>query len=430
MMKFLYVFLLAMMCSFSFAGTAEVKSKIIQAVELDKEAELKLIKNTVNINSGTHHLAGVRKVGKIYQKQLAELGFKTKWIDEPSHLQRAGHLFAYHRGANKGKKILLIGHIDTVFDCNSPFQQYKQIDNIATGPGVVDMKGGNAVLIHALKALKKVDVLKSMNITVALIGDEENAGLPHQVARKQLIEAGKKSDIALGFEPSFDLHHLVTARRGIMAWKMNVNAMQGHSSLIFTKELGEGAILGMSEFLEKAKKLVKEKTYLTFNPGLIAGGTNVNINQDKGIARVEGKNNVVAKHAYAQGDLRYLYINNVKIINQQLLKLASELPKPLQAKFELLEAVNLPAMAPSKRNIDLLKVAKNINQALNLGDLRANHPNEKGAADIAYIAQYVGALDGLGAIGGYPHSPKEYMDIRKTIDATKRAALLIYELGK
>src|SRR5580765_1888650 len=159
---------------------------------------LALLERVVNINSGTQNFAGVRAVGAIFLASFDRLGFKTRWVDG-APFQRAGHLVAEHRGA--GPRILLIGHLDTVFERDSPFQTFRRIDEkTATGPGIIDMKGGDVVIVQALAALEAAGALKDMNVTVVMTGDEEDGGRPLVKSRDALVAAAKGVEIAIGFE--------------------------------------------------------------------------------------------------------------------------------------------------------------------------------------------------------------------------------------
>ena len=145
------------------------------------------------------------------------------WISMPDSLNRAGHLFAETPAVKKpkGKKLLLIGHLDTVFEENSPFQNFERInDSIAFAPGGNDMKGGNVIILYALKALNEQGLLKNTQVIVAFTGDEESSGKPLSISRKDLIDAAKKSDIALGFETSTGFNYATVARRGASGWKV------------------------------------------------------------------------------------------------------------------------------------------------------------------------------------------------------------------
>src|SRR5689334_20962892 len=173
------------------SGDEHQIAKLIQSYQSES---IQFLEQTVNINSGTYNAVGVRKVGALYQKFLNDLGFVTRWIDMPSNMERAGHLIGEIKG-KKGKRILLIGHMDTVFEPSSPFQKWEQRDSIASGPGTNDMKGGNMVMLYALKALHDKGLLKDRQITVILHGDEEDAGRPLDISRRDIIEAAKRSDV-------------------------------------------------------------------------------------------------------------------------------------------------------------------------------------------------------------------------------------------
>lgn len=115
------------------------------------------LEKVVNINSGTLNKEGVRQVGKLMADELDKLGFKTEWIDLPDSLNRAGNLVATRQG-KKGKKLFLIGHLDTVFEKSLPMEPFtRTTDSTATGQGVRDDKGGDVVIIHGSYATHGTD---------------------------------------------------------------------------------------------------------------------------------------------------------------------------------------------------------------------------------------------------------------------------------
>lgn len=120
----------------------EHEKKAIAYINSHMQDAIGLLAESVNINSGTLNLDGVRKVGAVYARVLEKLGFTVEWVNEPDSLHRAGHLVATHKG-KKGKRIFLIGHLDTVFEPDMPAGPYTVLDDsTATGQGVNDMKGG------------------------------------------------------------------------------------------------------------------------------------------------------------------------------------------------------------------------------------------------------------------------------------------------
>ena len=228
-------------------------------------------KKAVNLNSGTHNFAGVHEVGELFRAPLEALGFQARWIDGKA-FGRAGHLVAEHPAA--GPRIVLIGHLDTVFEKDSPFQRFERIDSSsARGPGIIDMKGGDVILIAALQALQSAGALKSMNVAVVLSGDEEDVGSPRSLAREALLAAAKDAEFALGFEDGDgDPAHAVTARRGSIGWKVRIEGRAAHSSQIFSEPVGAGAIFEAARILDAFREAFSGEAHLTLSPGMILEG--------------------------------------------------------------------------------------------------------------------------------------------------------------
>src|SRR5580693_8722328 len=189
------LFLLVMLfpTAFAFAqGMSEREAALVRSIDDEGPAAVALLERIVNINSGTFNTVGVLEVGKTLEKEFQTLGFATRWVAMDS-VKRAPSLVAEHKGS-RGKRVLLIGHMDTVFEPSSPFQKFVRDGDIATGPGTSDMKGGIVVILSALKALRSAGALDGARITVFITGDEESPGQPTEISRKEFIEAGKNSD--------------------------------------------------------------------------------------------------------------------------------------------------------------------------------------------------------------------------------------------
>jgi glutamate carboxypeptidase len=252
-------------------GTANAQNlttteqKVLSDIEANMPAMMQLLKESVNINSGTYNTEGVKKVGALYAKELAAIGFTIEWIKMPDSLKRAGHLVAYRKG-KKGKKIFIIGHLDTVFEPDMPPNPFTMLnDSTATGQGINDMKGGDVIVLAALKALHQQHLLDDTSITVYFTGDEENAGEPRNVSRGDFIERAKKHDVALGFEGATNLNTIATARRGASGWTLEVEAQQAHSGGVFGKG-GYGAIYEAARIVNEFREKLSTQPYLTFNP--------------------------------------------------------------------------------------------------------------------------------------------------------------------
>src|SRR5215472_6985473 len=275
---------------------------IVSAIDAGNPAALKLLEKAVNINSGTHNFPGVRAVGDVFRLEFTSLGFTTTWVDGTA-FHRAGHLIANHPGP--GPRIILVGHLDTVFESDSPFQAFKRIDdNTATGPGVIDMKGGDVIIVSALKALKAAGMLDRLNVIVVMTGDEEDAGDPQSAARAALVQAAHGAQYALGFEDGpGDPKFAVTARRGTSSWKLQVKAKAGHSSQIFRSDIGFGANYEIARILDGFRRRLASEPHLTLNPSLVLGGTAADLDEPLARGVASGKTNVIPEKAVAIGDL-------------------------------------------------------------------------------------------------------------------------------
>ncbi|MBM3928263.1 MAG: M20 family metallopeptidase, partial [Sphingomonadales bacterium] len=176
------------------SATAQTPAQIAtmrKTIAAEEARTIDLLTALVNQNSGSLNLDGVTKVGAMIRAELEPLGFAVTWEDQTA-AGRAGHLVATKPG--KGAKLLLIGHLDTVFEPSSPFQTAVREGNRLTGPGSGDDKGGLVVIVAALRAMQAAGTLKDAAITVYLTGDEEKTGTPLDVARGGLIAAGKAAD--------------------------------------------------------------------------------------------------------------------------------------------------------------------------------------------------------------------------------------------
>ena len=392
----------------------------------DAEA-LALLERVVNINSGTQNFAGVRQVGDVFRAEFDALGFKTEWVDGSS-FQRAGHLVATHPGTSP--KILLIGHLDTVFERDSPFQKFERIDaDWARGPGVCDMKGGDVIIVHALKALKDAGQLDKMNIVVVMTGDEEAAGRPLSQARAALVAAAQGAAVAIGFENGDgDPKHAVVARRGTTSWQLTVTATTGHSSQIFSPELGAGAVFEAARILTAFRETLAGQPHLTFNPGVMLGGTSAEFDATSARGTAFGKTNVIAARALVSGDLRGLSRDQFdKAMAAMRGIVAKALP---HTKSEITFDEGYPPLAPSPGNERLLVLYDQASRDLGLGTVTAVSPDRAGAADVSFVADHVPMIiDAVGMKGRDDHSPQETADLRTLPVQTKRAALLLARLA-
>ncbi len=412
--------------SLSAQRLSRVEKKIVKSIETNNTEAISFLEEVVNINSGTLNLAGVKKVGAVFGTAFENIGLETTWITMPEEMNRSGHLFAETKG-KKGKKLLLIGHLDTVFEEDSPFQTFTKInDSIAHAPGGNDMKGGNVIILYALKALQEQNLLNDAQIIVAFTGDEESTGSPLDISRKDLIDAAKRSDIALGFETSTGFNYATVARRGSSGWEVEATGKRAHSSGIFSENVGAGAIFEMSRILHSFYTDVKGEELLTFNPGTVMGGTFVEYDALTSKGSVFGKTNVVAQKALARGGIRTISKEQEESARNKMREIVAQNLPMTSATITFTDGY--PAMAPKASNLELLKQLNEVSLDLGQGEVLAYDPGKRGAADTSFVADYVACLDGLGTMGKGAHTPEETLNLNTIAALTKRTALLIYRL--
>ena len=395
--------------------------KIVEFVDKHNDEAIALIAKTVNISSPTEDLGGVKEVGMVFSRELAAIGLTAKWIDMPAAQKRAGHLVAENKGT-KGKRLLLLGHLDTVLNG----EPYRRVGNTVYGTGVGDMKGGNVVAVYALKALQAAGVLKNTQVIVMFTGDEENSCDPVEICRGDMIAAAKRSDLALSFEGAVR-NTATVGRRGSSSWRIEVEAKTGHSSQIFRESMGNGAIFEASRILNEFRTQLGGEKYLTFNPSFFVGGTTITTQGPDGTA--SGKTNVVPAKVVVRGDLRFISEEQKEKTRSRMREIvAKSLPG---AKATITFEDGIPAMTPVEGNYALLKQLDQVSRDLGFGTVEALDPGDRGAGDIAFISGIVPGLDGLGIGGGQnSHAKGESASVENLAALTKRAALLIYRLTR
>jgi glutamate carboxypeptidase len=405
-----------------------IEQQIVAAVDRENESALALLEAVVNINSGTTNLAGVRAVGERFRAELDALGFRSRWVDGAS-FSRAGHLVAEHAG--NGARLLLIGHLDTVFDPDHPFQRFERLSPTeARGPGIIDMKGGDVIIVHALKALKAAGALQDAHISVIMTGDEEDVGQPRDLARLALRDLADAADVAIGFEDGpGDPRLAVIARRGATGWTLRVAGKGGHSSQIFRAEAGAGAIFEAARVLQLFRERLSHDPLLTFNPGVIVGGTALTFDPERSRGTAAGKSNVIAAHAIVEGDVRAISHEQLASAKAAMQAIISDALPQTVSTIEFDDSY--PPFAPTDGNRRLLAMYDKASRDIGAGPVAASDPRAAGAADISFTAGRVEmALDGIGLMGRNDHSEQETADLATLPSQTKRAAVLLHRLTR
>lgn len=403
--------------------------RIVAAVDAHNTRAIALLERLVNINSGTMNFAGVRQVGDVLRAQLDSLGFRTRWVDG-APFRRAGHLVAERAGP--GPKVLLIGHLDTVFEPTSPFQRFERLsDSTARGPGIIDMKGGDVIIVSALRALRNAGQLDRLNVVVVFNGDEESAGEPLHLARAPLRDAARGAQYAIGLEDGAgDPRTAVIARRSAGGWTLRAKGTPAHSSQIFRESVGSGAIYEAARILTAFHTRLAGEQYLTFNPGMILGGTLVSTDSTGTVGSASGKTNVVAEHAVVSGDLRALTPEQVARARDVMRSIATSgnLPRT-SATIEFEDGY--PPMAPTDGNRHLLALHNQASLDLGFGPVEAVDPGRAGAADVSFVADLVPMkMDGIGLSGRDGHTVNETADLHMLPVLTKRLAVLLHRISR
>jgi glutamate carboxypeptidase len=422
---------LALLCaSPASAKLSGPEQKMLATVDAEQGRTVAMLERWVNQNSGTLNIAGVEAVRRMVEPEFQTLGFTTEWIDMQA-AGRAGHLVARHRGDGRGKRLLLIAHLDTVFEPDSPFQQWVREGDRARGPGAGDDKGGIAVIVAALRAMQAAGTLRAADITVFLTGDEEDAGNPLSISRRDLIAEGKKADVALDFEDlavedGRDMGSI--ARRSAGSWTVTVKGRSAHSSGVGSPGVGYGAIYELARILDAFRRELPEDK-LTYNVGLVGGGQTARLDDGRIRLDATGKTNIVAATAVARGDLRALSEDQIERTRSKMRAIVGQsLPG---AKGEIsFDEDGYPPMPPTDANRALLTRLNAVNRDMGLAEMGELDPAKRGAGDISFVARDVDGLVGLGPSSDGSHTPGETVDVPSIAKQSKRAALLMSRLAK
>jgi glutamate carboxypeptidase len=411
------------------AKLSKAESAMAKTVAAEQDRSIALLERLVNQNSGSLNLAGVEKVGQMMRAELEPLGFEVTWKPTPE-TGRAGHLIAVHKGRPDTRRLLLIAHLDTVFEPDSPFQTFTRKGDRGEGPGAGDDKGGMVVILAALRAMKAAGTLKDANIEIHMTGDEEDAGDPIEKARADLIEAGKRSDVALDFEGlvrdgGADMGSI--ARRSSESWTVTATGRTGHSSGIFGAGVGDGAIYELTRIIHRFRTELPEPN-LTFNVGLIAGGETASLDAGGIRGAATGKTNIIPPIAIARGDLRTLSVEQSQRVRAKMAQIVADHAPETGATLSF-DPGGYPPMAPTEGNRALLVKLNGVNRDLGLPEMAALDPLKRGAGDISFVAADVDGLAGLGPWSTGDHAPGEAVDLPSIARQATRAAILMSRLA-
>jgi glutamate carboxypeptidase len=414
------------------AALSPAEQVMLRTVDAEQPRTTEMLQHWVDQNSGTMNLSGVEAVRLMVEPEFHTLGFEIQWIDMKA-AGRAGHLVARHTGSRRGKRLLLIAHLDTVFEPDSPFQRWVREGARAHGPGAGDDKGGIAVIVAALRAMQAAGTLKNANITVFLTGDEEDAGNPLAISRRDLIAEGKKADVALDFEdlaqedgPNGPVDMGSTARRSAGSWTVTVTGRSAHSAGVGANNYG--AIYELARILDRFRRELPEDK-LTYNVGLIGGGQTAKLDQGRIRLEATGKTNIIAATAVARGDLRAVSQDQIERTRARMRAIVAQPLAGARAEISFDED-SYPPMPPTDGNRALLAQLNKVNTDMGLAQMGELDPAKRGAGDISFVAADVDGLVGLGPASDGSHTANEIVDVPSIFKQAKRAAILMSRLAK
>ncbi|MFL6764126.1 MAG: M20/M25/M40 family metallo-hydrolase [Sphingomicrobium sp.] len=410
------------------AALSPPEQVMVRTVDAEQARTTAMLQRWVDQNSGTMNRAGVEAVRRMVEPEFQQLGFKTEWIDMRA-AGRAGHLVAHHVGSRSGKRLLLIAHLDTVFEPDSPFQRWVANGNQARGPGAGDDKGGIAVIVAALRAMQSAGTLKQANITVFMTGDEEDAGNPLSISRRDLIAEGRQADAALDFEDLAEENGLdmgSTARRSAGSWTLTVTGRSAHSAGVGANN--EGAIYELARIIDQFRRELPEDK-LTYNVGLVGGGQTAQLDQGRIRLEATGKTNIIAATAVARGDLRAISQDQIDRTRAKMRAIVAQPLAGTHAEISFDED-SYPPMPPTGGNRALLTRLNGVNRDMGLPEMGELDPAKRGAGDISFVAADVDGLVGLGPASGGAHTANETVDIPSIFKQAKRAAILMSRLAR
>ncbi len=394
-----------------------------------KDEMITLLKEIVEINSGSRNAAGIDSVGQILSARLIKLGFKEEFIPAKAEtVDVAGEKKVHTSGPwrilrkiGKGKKVLLMGHLDTVFEPESGFFKLIRFaqtpGDSSVGPGVADMKGGLVVIVFALEALDKTGLLKDKDVTVFFNGDEETGS---KFSKDRIFAEAKRADFCLNFEEGRDVPYggVVVSRKGTAGATITCHGRAVHAGN--QHYLGINAAVELSQKLLELSKLSDYKRGVTVSPGVIDLGP-------------FAKSNRVPDFARAEVDFRYLDPADTSYLRAKVEEICRQiyLRNPWtkeEAKTELDFEFNFPPMRPDTARYrwagEIMALARFLNVPVGV-------KGSAGGSD-ASVAALAGCmtLDAFGPIGGASHTTDEWVHLSTLSGRAKLTALIMSRIWK
>lgn len=351
-----------------------------------------LLEKLVCIQSGTHNKPGVDRVGEVILTEMQAMGFAC---ERKKNREYGDHIIARIPGHHPEKKrILMTGHMDTVFPEDTRFNYFKTDDQYCYGPGVADMKGGLVVGIFALKSLAHARILTGLPVTF-IFNSEEEIGSP--ASRALIRKEALNSRLGFVLEAGGIHNAVVTGRKGNISARLDVTGKAGHAA--FAGKDKASAILALAYHIIAVEGLNDPESGISVNVGRIAGGIGPN---------------TVPDHATARIDCRFPDSGGLDMMRARLKAVIGRHASGPGTHSTLEVLSTRPAMPETKGNLELFRQL-----AVQAGRLGFSLSSEvrQGVSDANIIAeQGIPVIDGLGPVGAKDHSEDEYIHTRSLVE--------------
>lgn len=368
--------------------------QLLDYCQSETDALLNCLRQAVQIESPSQNKPAVDRMGEFFAREFKKHAAKVRLLSHPT--AGTAVLAEFWGPARREKPILLLGHLDTVWEVGTlagmPFRVQA---GRAYGPGIYDMKSGIVCGLWAVRALQKLKIVPAAPVHFFLNADEEVASLAF---RKELMAEAKRARAVLVLEPAAAHGAIKTARKGVGQFEITVRGRSAHAGI--DPSAGVNAISELARQILRVEKLARPGRGLTVSVNMVEGGT---------------RTNVIPELATARVDVRVPTLRDRDVIEKQMRALRAIHP---EAKVRIMGGVNRP---PMER-----KMAKELfGKARELGRLMGMELEEAatgGGSDGNLTAALgIPTLDGLGGTGDGAHARHEHVIIR---ELPQRAALL------
>lgn len=385
----------------------------------EQDAMIARVREWSAINSGSRNLQGLERMGEVARDAFAELGASyerldaatAKEVDERGDIREVSfgpvHRFVKHPGANR--RVLLTGHLDTVFGPDHAFQDSKFLDDgTLNGPGIADMKGGILVMLQALTALERSPYAGKLGWEVILNSDEE---IGSKGSMSHLLSAALGADFGMTFEPALADGTLAGERKGSGNFSAVFRGVAAHAGRDFDQ--GRNAIAVMARFTTALNELNGAARNagmagITVNPAIVTGGAATNVVPDLAMLQFNIRVGTPVEQTWIEGELDQLTsaLDGYDGVGVALHGLFTRPPKVLSpANLQLFEALK---EAGAELGVDVAwKATGGCCDGNNLA--AAGLPN----------------IDTLGVRGGKIHSADEFACVDSFVERAKLSALLL-----